>query len=174
MAFKPNTSKEFVYMVPVFILIAIIYFMMYREGKLDDKLPENLHSDRVIKKIDKLKNNMQYEIGKKYKTESGLEYEVLKLGDGPRPKATDIVEVHYVGTLEDGTVFDSSVARGERATFPLNQVIPGWTEGLQLMPVGSKFKFTIPANLAYGNNSPSPLIPAGATLIFEVELFGIK
>lgn len=107
-------------------------------------------------------------------TDSGLMYEVLVMGDGPKPEASDTVEVHYHGTLLDGTVFDSSVQRGEKISFGLNQVIAGWTEGLQLMPVGSKFKFTIPADLAYGDRSPSPLIPAGSTLVFEVELFDIK
>ncbi|MGS0728092.1 FKBP-type peptidyl-prolyl cis-trans isomerase, partial [Shewanella sp. 0m-11] len=84
-------------------------------------------------------------------TDSGLQYEVITEGTGDKPVAEDTVKVHYVGTLTDGTEFDSSVARGEPATFPLNRVIPGWTEGVQLMPVGSKYKFVIPANLAYGD-----------------------
>lgn len=118
--------------------------------------------------------NQEDDMDKVITTESGLMYEVITLGDGPKPEATDVVEVHYHGTLLDGTVFDSSVDRGEKISFGLNQVISGWTEGLQLMPVGSKYKFTIPADLAYGDRSPSPAIPAGSTLVFEVELFGIK
>ena len=106
-------------------------------------------------------------------TESGLQYLVLVAGDGPKPKVTETVKVHYHGTLIDGTVFDSSVDRGQPTTFPLNRVISGWTEGLQLMPVGSKYKFFIPSQLAYGERSPSPKIPAGSTLIFEVELLEI-
>jgi FKBP-type peptidyl-prolyl cis-trans isomerase len=108
-------------------------------------------------------------------TASGLKYQVLKHGDGTvSPKATDTVKVHYHGTLLDGTVFDSSVERGEPISFPLDAVIPGWTEGLQLMKVGDKFKFIIPPNLAYGENSPSPKIPPNSTLVFEVELLGIQ
>ena len=108
-------------------------------------------------------------------TASGLKYQVLKQGTGTvSPKATDTVKVHYEGKLLDGTVFDSSIARGQPISFPLNGVIPGWTEGLQLMKVGDKFKFEIPANLAYGANSPSPAIPPNSTLIFEVELLGIE
>jgi peptidylprolyl isomerase len=108
-------------------------------------------------------------------TASGLKYQVLKQGTGTVfPKATDTVKVHYHGTLLDGTVFDSSVQRGEPISFPLNGVIAGWTEGLQLMKVGDKFKFEIPPNLAYGPNSPSPKIPPNSTLVFEVELLGIQ
>ena len=108
-------------------------------------------------------------------TASGLKYQVMKQGTGTvSPKATDTVKVHYHGTLLDGTVFDSSVERGEPISFPLNGVIPGWTEGLQLMKVGDKFKFEIPPNLAYGANSPSPKIPPNRTLVFEVELLGIQ
>jgi len=108
-------------------------------------------------------------------TASGLKYQVLKQGTGTAsPKATDTVKVHYHGTLLDGTVFDSSVERKEPISFPLNAVIPGWTEGVQLMKVGDKFKFEIPSNLAYGPNSPSPKIPANSTLVFEVELLAIE
>jgi len=108
-------------------------------------------------------------------TASGLKYMVLKRGTGTvSPKATDTVKVHYHGTLLDGTVFDSSVQRGQPISFPLNHVIAGWTEGLQLMKVGDKFKFEIPPNLAYGDRSPSPKIPPHSTLVFEVELLGIE
>ncbi len=106
-------------------------------------------------------------------TESGLQYEVLTEGTGAKPKATDQVRVHYHGTLLDGTVFDSSVDRGEPATFGVSQVIPGWTEALQLMPVGSKWKLVIPANLAYGERGAGGKIGPNATLIFEVELLEI-
>lgn len=106
-------------------------------------------------------------------TESGLQYKVLEAGDGPKPEATDRVRVHYRGTLLDGQEFDSSYSRGEPATFVLNQVIPGWTEGLQLMPVGSKYKFFIPSDLAYGPQGGRSIEP-NATLIFEVELLGIE
>ncbi len=109
------------------------------------------------------------------KTASGLKYQVMKQGAGAvSPKASDTVKVHYHGTLLDGTVFDSSVDRGEPISFPLNGVIPGWTEGLQLMKVGDKFKFEIPPDLAYGPNSPSSKIPPNSTLVFEVELLGIQ
>lgn len=106
-------------------------------------------------------------------TESGLQYEVIKMGKGTKPSATDRVRVHYHGTLIDGTVFDSSVERGEPITFGLNQVIAGWTEGVQLMPVGSKFRFYIPQELGYGAREAGS-IPPYSTLIFEVELLGIE
>jgi len=106
-------------------------------------------------------------------TASGLQYEVITMGKGPKPSATDQVKVHYHGTLIDGTVFDSSVERGEPITFGLNQVIAGWTEGVQLMPVGSKFRFFIPQQLGYGAREAGS-IPAYSTLIFEVELLGIE
>ena len=108
-------------------------------------------------------------------TASGLQYEILQKGTGTvNPKATDNVKVHYHGTLINGTVFDSSVERNDPITFGLNQVIPGWTEGVQLMHVGDKYKFYIPADLAYGDNSPTPAIPGGSMLIFEVELLEIN
>lgn len=106
-------------------------------------------------------------------TESGLQYEVLKMGKGKKPSETDRVKVHYHGTLIDGTVFDSSVERGEPIVFGLNQVIKGWTEGVQLMPVGSKFRFYIPQELGYGSRAAGS-IPPYSTLIFEVELLGIE
>jgi FKBP-type peptidyl-prolyl cis-trans isomerase FklB len=106
-------------------------------------------------------------------TASGLQYKVIKSGTGPSPKPTDTVKVHYTGTLIDGTVFDSSVQRGEPATFPVNGVIPGWTEALQLMKVGDKWQLVIPAKLAYGEEGPGPIGP-NSTLIFEVELLGIE
>ena len=107
-------------------------------------------------------------------TASGLQYEVLKQGNGKSPKATDRVTVHYTGKLTDGTVFDSSVQRGQPATFGVNQVIAGWTEALQLMKEGDKFMLYIPYNLAYGERGAPPQIPAFATLVFEVELLKVN
>ena len=107
------------------------------------------------------------------KTASGLVIITLKPGSGASPKATDKVKVHYHGTLTDGTVFDSSVQRGEPATFPLGQVIPCWTEGMQQMKVGGKSRLVCPANLAYGDRGAPPKIKPGATLVFEVELLDI-
>ena len=107
-------------------------------------------------------------------TASGLEYKVVKEGTGPMPKPTDMVTVNYRGTLINGTEFDSSYKRGQPATFPLNGVIKGWTEGLQLMKVGSKYQFFVPSNLAYGERSVGPDIAPNATLIFEVELLDVK
>lgn len=105
-------------------------------------------------------------------TASGLQYEVIKAGEGAQPKAEDTVTVHYIGTLVDGTVFDSSRDRGEPATFGLNRVIPGWTEGLQLMKVGGNYKFYIPAELAYGDRGAGT-IPPNSVLIFDVELLNV-
>ena len=107
-------------------------------------------------------------------TASGLQYEVLEATLGQKPKATDTVRVHYEGTLIDGTVFDSSYKRGESISFPLNGVIKGWTEGLQLMSVGSKYKLFIPYQLAYGEHGAGASIPPYAALIFTVELLGIE
>jgi FKBP-type peptidyl-prolyl cis-trans isomerase FkpA/FKBP-type peptidyl-prolyl cis-trans isomerase FklB len=106
-------------------------------------------------------------------TDSGLQYMVVQMGDGARPSATDNVTVNYRGTLLNGEEFDSSYARNQPVTFQLDQVIPGWTEGVQLMPVGSKFKFFIPPNLAYGPAGGGPIGP-NATLVFEVELISIE
>lgn len=106
-------------------------------------------------------------------TKSGLQYTIMKKAEGPMPKATDKVTVHYRGTLLNGTEFDSSYKRNQPATFPLNGVIKGWTEGVQLMSPGSKFKFFIPSGLAYGERGAPPTIPPNSTLIFEVELLSI-
>jgi FKBP-type peptidyl-prolyl cis-trans isomerase FklB len=106
--------------------------------------------------------------------DSGLQYEVITMGEGPRPTVTQTVTCHYEGKLIDGTVFDSSVKRGQPASFPLKAVIKGWTEGLQLMPVGSKWRFFIPPQLAYGERQAGAHIAPNSTLIFEVELLGIK
>lgn len=105
---------------------------------------------------------------------SGLQYKVLREGDGRKPSATDKVECHYEGTLINGEVFDSSYRRGETATFGLNQVIKGWTEGLQLMQEGAKYRFFIPYNLAYGEHGAGQSIPPYAALIFDVELIKVK
>ena len=104
--------------------------------------------------------------------ESGLQYEILHAGEGPKPTASDTVTCHYHGTLIDGRVFDSSVQRGAPASFPLNRVIAGWTEAVQLMPVGSKWRLYLPPHLAYGDRQMGALIQPNSSLIFEVELLG--
>jgi FKBP-type peptidyl-prolyl cis-trans isomerase FklB len=106
-------------------------------------------------------------------TPSGLQYEVIKMGTGPKPTTKSTVKVHYVGTLIDGTEFDSSIKRNQPAQFPVSGVIPGWTEALQLMPVGSKFKLCLPQSIAYGANGAGDVIKPYSTLIFDVELLEI-
>ncbi|MFV3415381.1 FKBP-type peptidyl-prolyl cis-trans isomerase [Pseudomonas nitroreducens] len=131
------------------------------------------------------KNSEALEAGKKFleengkregvvTTKSGLQYEVVKKADGPQPKASDVVTVHYEGKLVDGTVFDSSIQRGSPIDLPVGGVIPGWVEALQLMHVGEKIKLFIPSELAYGAQSPSPTIPANSVLVFDLELLAIK
>ncbi|WWL51344.1 FKBP-type peptidyl-prolyl cis-trans isomerase [Stutzerimonas chloritidismutans] len=107
-------------------------------------------------------------------TDSGLQYEVVKAAEGRQPTENDVVTVHYEGSLTDGTVFDSSIKRGSPIDLPVGGVIPGWVEGLQLMHVGEKYKLYIPSELAYGEQSPSPLIPANSVLVFDLELLDIK
>lgn len=107
-------------------------------------------------------------------TESGIQYEVITAAEGEKPQATDTVKVHYKGTFLNGEEFDSSYSRNQPAVFPLNRVIAGWTEGVQLMSVGSKFKFTIPSELAYGENGNPPRIPGNSVLQFEIELLEIQ
>lgn len=133
-----------------------------------DKIAEKEKSSGTQFLDDYLKKNPNAK-----KTESGLVYEVLKEGTGATPKETDKVEVHYHGTLTNGEVFDSSVDRGKTIEFPLDRVIKGWTEGLQLVKEGGKVRLVIPSDLAYGDQGAPPKIPGGATLIFEVELFKI-
>jgi len=128
--------------------------------------------ERDATNVDWLEENAQRE-GVQV-TDSGLQYEVIEQGDGASPSASDMVTVHYTGTLQDGSVFDSSHRRGEPATFPLDGVIAGWTEGLQLMQEGGKYRFFIPPHLAYGSNPPTPSIPPNAILTFEVDLLDVQ
>ncbi|EGQ7936123.1 FKBP-type peptidyl-prolyl cis-trans isomerase [Vibrio vulnificus] len=145
---------------------------------LDKRVAETMQkkaaekADAAKKAGDKFRAEFEKQEGV-VKTDTGLLYQVITPAEGEKPKDTDTVQVHYKGTLTDGTQFDSSYDRGEPATFPLNRVIPGWTEGVQLMPVGSKFKFVIPPELAYGAQD-TPSIPANSTLVFEVELLKIE
>jgi FKBP-type peptidyl-prolyl cis-trans isomerase len=137
------------------------------------------HQKDSVAAIENRKSGAQFLADNKGKegvksTSSGLQYKVLKEGSGPKPKATSQVTVHYKGTLLDGKQFDSSYDRGQPASFALNQVIPGWTEGVQLMNVGSKYQFWIPSDLAYGTQGSPPTIPPNSTLVFEVELLSFK
>ena len=138
----------------------------FMQGKADMKGKANMEKGQKF-----LEENAKKEGVKT--TPSGLQYMVIKEGTGPKPTATDKVSVHYTGTVIEGTVFDSSVQRGQPAQFGVNQVIPGWTEALQLMSVGSKYKLWIPANLAYGERGPGGIIGPNEMLIFEVELLSI-
>jgi FKBP-type peptidyl-prolyl cis-trans isomerase FklB len=142
----------------------------YMSKYISDRETKKAESDRVagIKFLEE--NSKKPGV---IKTSSGLQYEVIQMGTGNKPGLTDRVKVHYTGTLVDGTVFDSSVKRGEPAVFILNQVIPGWTEGLQLMPEGSKFRFYIPSELGYGSRSAGPIIKPNSVLIFDIELISI-
>ena len=147
-------------------------------GVLQQKMMEKQQSkmDGVAKKNKDVEDKFLAENSKKpgvVTLPSGLQYKVIKAGNGASPKATDKVTVHYRGTLINGQEFDSSIGRGEPVTFPVNGVIPGWTEALQLMKVGDKWELYIPSALAYGNRGAGQMIEPGATLIFEVELLGI-
>jgi FKBP-type peptidyl-prolyl cis-trans isomerase len=145
------------------------YVMSYMQNRQAEKM--KLQYGKNIDEGEKFLAENKKREGVK-ETASGLQYEVIKMGTGAKPGPEETVKVHYTGTLLDGTKFDSSVDRNEPAVFGVNQVIKGWQEGIQLMPVGSKFKFYIPYELAYGANGTGP-IPPYSTLIFEVELLDI-
>lgn len=142
-------------------------FMQKKQGVYIDKMKKKSAADAAAF-FTKLKDNKAV-----VELPSGLRFEITKEGTGPSPKPTETVKVHYTGTLVDGTVFDSSLQRGEPAEFPLDQVIPGWTEGIQKVSKGGKIKLYVPADLAYGDEG-RPGIPPGATLVFDVELLDIK
>lgn len=146
------------------------------QGQVNAYFQEKSEKEGAAAKADGLKFLEENKKNPKVKvTATGLQYEVMKMGTGEKPVATSKVKVHYHGTTPDGRVFDSSVDRGQPASFPLNGVIKGWTEGLQLMPVGSKFKFYIPQELAYGANpQPGSIIKPYMPLVFEVELLSIE
>jgi peptidylprolyl isomerase len=149
------------------IVIALLVFYFTRSSNNKKLALENITIGNTFLSTNKTNIDV-------VETASGLQYEVLQKGDGEqRPSASSTVNVHYHGTLLDGTVFDSSVERDEPISFPLNRVIKGWTEGVQLMVVGDKFKFFIPSNLAYGDSAAGKIAP-GSTLIFEVELLAIE
>jgi len=153
------------------------FVMLFINDREADKLAKQnetnkaLYQDYITENEEFLEKNKERPEVKV--TESGLQYEVIKMGTGPKPTMENIVKVHYVGTFIDGTEFDSSIQRGEPAQFPLSGVIPGWIEALQLMPVGSKFKIYLPENLAYGASGAGSEIKPFSTLIFDVELLEI-
>ena len=153
--------------VIILVIIALIVFYFIRSSGSSKAAAANIEAGKLFLQSNSSAEGVQA-------TESGLQYQVLQQGTGSEhPTATSRVTVHYHGTLLDGTVFDSSVDRGEPIAFDLNQVIPGWTEGVQLMVVGEKTRFFIPSNLAYGNRSTGSIAP-GSTLIFDVELLEIN
>ena len=145
-------------------------FQKIMRGKMQQEAQATTNQNRAAGEAFLAKNKGRKEVTT---TVSGLQYEVITSGNGPKPKATDVVRVHYRGTLLDGTEFDSSYKRKAPVSFPLNRVIPGWTEGLQLMPVGAKYRFFIPSQLAYGKRGAPPNIGGDATLTFDVELLEI-
>lgn len=162
----------------------------FNEVMKGEKTPiTDMQANQLLQKYMQKEQSKQYEpmrlAGEKFLAEnkkkegvvtlpSGLQYQIMKAGDGPKPASTDKVKTHYHGTLIDGTVFDSSVQRGEPITFPVTGVIQGWVEALQLMPVGSKWKLFVPQDLGYGSHGSGPTIKPYSTLIFEVELLGIE
>lgn len=164
---KPEMSDE----------IARGFIMSFVTERQAVQAAQQAEQDKLLYK-DYIAENEAYLAKNKEKTgvsvtPSGLQYEVIKMGTGPKPTQDNTVKVHYSGTLIDGTEFDSSIKRNEPAQFPVSGVITGWTEALQLMPVGSKFKLYIPENLAYGASQASDLIKPFSTLVFEVELLEI-
>ncbi len=153
------------------------YIMVFVNAREREKEEKKAEANKILYK-DYASENEAFLTKNKERAEisvtgSGLQYEVIKMGTGPKPTADNVVKVHYVGTLIDGTEFDSSIKRGEPARFQLSGVIQGWTEALQLMPVGSKFKIYIPESIGYGANQAGDQIKPYSTLIFEVELLEI-
>lgn len=153
------------------------FIMIFVNERENEKNTKKAEADKVLYK-DYIADNEAFLVKNKERTgvsvtESGLQYEVIKMGNGPKPTVDNVVKVHYVGTLIDGTEFDSSIKRGEPAVFPLSGVIAGWTEALQLMPVGSKFRIYLPQSIAYGANEAGDQIKPYSTLIFDVELLEI-
>ena len=151
---------------------------LLNEEQMNTSISSYLQKVKTEKSAVAKKAGQTFLAGNKSKTgvvtlPSGMQYLVIKAGNGPKPTANDTVRCHYTGTLIDGTVFDSSVERGEPAEFPVGGVIKGWVEALQLMPVGSKWKLFIPSELAYGDNQAGPTIAPGSTLVFDVELLEI-
>lgn len=149
------------------------------QEQADQRIQEYMAEREKVKGAESLQKGKAFLEANKSKegvktTPSGLQYIVMKEGTGPKPTLNDKVTTHYHGTLVDGTVFDSSVDRGQPATFPVSGVIPGWTEALQMMPVGSKWKLFVPSELAYGDRGAGGKIPGNSVLIFEVELLKIE
>ncbi len=180
---------ELRHLVPIVVLVGAVLFLVFRSDETaedDQSKSEKARSEQAVRSSssssgenDKVgrrvvSKRVLRDKPKVITTESGLRYEILTEGEGDSPGPSSRVKVHYSGTLADGTVFDSSRERGQPAVFGLNQVIKGWTEGLQLMKPGALYRFVIPSDLAYGDSGAGSAIPAGATLTFEVELISIE
>ncbi len=178
-----NMQKQSAEIDPDILLLGLKDGLSGKEPKISEQERQDVMSQFQMETMAKLGEKNKQE-GEKFLAEnkkkkgvvslpSGLQYKVISKGKGEKPKLTDKVKTHYRGTLIDGSEFDSSIARGEPITFPLNQVIPGWTEALQLMETGAKWQLFVPADLAYGSQG-RPGIPPNSTLVFEVELISIE
>ncbi|HCN79635.1 MAG TPA: hypothetical protein DIS80_00765 [Verrucomicrobiales bacterium] len=180
---------ELRHLVPIIVLVGAVLFLVFRS---DEKAEDDQSKSEKARSVQAVPSSSSSggedgKVGRRVvskrvlsnkpkviTTESGLRYEILTEGEGDSPGPSSRVKVDYSGTLADGTVFDSSRERGQPAVFALNQVIKGWTEGLQLMKPGALYRFVIPSELAYGDSGAGSAIPAGATLTFEVELISIE
>jgi len=159
-------KKERIILLVLASLIGVVTFYLNTDNKLDYQYKKKSNREDILTNIDEIE---------KIKTSSGLQYRIIKEGEGAKnPSANSVVTVHYVGKLENGTEFDSSYGRNQPASFPVNGVITGWTEALQLMRIGDKWELTIPPELGYGSEGAGNTIPPNATLIFEVELLEIN